>query len=125
MGLLDSIFSDVASTVTRAIGGSAVLIRRVSGYVPETGVDVQESETEYPIPITPPYEYTIEEIDGTNIQKGDLKVGVPSKDLPVVPQPESEQNWTIRLGGVEYRVIRVTPYSSGDANAMYGLQCRR
>jgi len=124
MGALDTVFSEVASNLISAfVTNTSTLTRAaVTTYTPITGVRAAASPVLYTIKTSPPEAYMISEINNTSILKEDLKVMVATKGLTIVPDLETD---TITRSGVVYRIVSVTPLSSGDSVAAYELQLRK
>lgn len=123
MGALDSVFRDLASTLIGAfVSNTASLVRAVSvDYDPISGQEMQASVQSYSVKISPPEQFTMDEIDNTTILRYDLKTYIAAKDLVIQPEPRKD---TLSFGSVVYNVMKVTPHYSGDQVALWELQLR-
>ena len=124
-GSLDLPMRDLASALIGALGFSgATLVRTTgdSGYDVKTGEDLMPSGvTSYPIAVTPPEGFKRQEIDGSAVQKTDLRCYIAAKDVAVVPTPRTD---TLTLGGTVYNIIRVQTIYSGNLPCLFELQLR-
>lgn len=129
-GALDNAMRSVASAVVGALGTTGSLKRTTKGaYDPETGVAAADVVVYYPIAVSPPSEFTLTEVAATagndsaaRIDRGDIKVLVPAKDLDVTPDPKTD---VLVFGSMMYRVIAVSQIWSGALVAAHVVQCRR
>lgn len=123
MGALDLPMRDLASSLVGVLGASGAQLVRTSdaAYDVKTGENLPGGVTSYPITVTPPEPFQKREIDGTVIQKNDLKCYIAAKDIPVVPTPRTD---TLTLGGIVYNIVRVEPISSGSLICLYGIHLR-
>lgn len=72
-----------------------------------------------------PRTFDNEYIDGTLVQRSDLRVTVPAASLPFVPAiAASDTQDAIEIDGTIYSVIAVSPAYAGESVATYELQVR-
>ncbi|WP_348767443.1 hypothetical protein [uncultured Salinisphaera sp.] len=123
-------FSDrFAASAQRAINrvGKSVVYRRTQQgeYDPIEGGYTGGGTTEYPIKVAPPGTFDNEYIDGTLVQRSDLRVTVPAASLPFAPAiAASDTEDAIEIDGTIYGVIAVSPAYAGESIATYELQVR-
>lgn len=122
MGILDSPLASVASTVLSALGGSGTLHRPASDndYDADTGLVTGSGPTDIPCAVGPG-PAAIELFDEALIEKNDAVAIVSRTEVGAKPKPSS---WTLTWKGVKWRIIHVTPYTTGDADAAYALLLR-
>ena len=120
MALLDLIIPDIAKTLIGELGPTATLTQRTVGYDPLTGLD-STTESSFTISITPPDPYKQEEVDGSAIQSGDMRIYVVAKGIQAEPLVDNE----VSFGSDVYRVVSVGKVMSGASVAIYDLQCRK
>lgn len=65
--------------------------------------------------------YDVNEIDGTSIQQGDLKITISESFVTEVPIPNK---WHILLNLVIHQIVTVEKIYVGDAIVAYKLQAR-
>ena len=75
---------------------------------------------EYPITVVVEV-YAFREIDGTRIQRDDLKVLLAKGSLTVEPKTTDR----LLIGGVEYAIMDVRPENPGGTLLMWTIQARR
>ena len=130
--LFDNIFagsSGVANSLLSALGITAVIT--VSGdanYDPATGDELAPDTTDYTVKCAPPEPYNINEIDGTNILQGDVKITIGAANLHKdISQllPHQLERAEITINDEILQIAGVTPNYSGEQVATYDLQCRR
>ena len=94
-------------------------------YDPIEGGYTGGGTTEYPLKVAPPGTFDNEYIDGTLVQRSDLRVTVPAASLPFVPAiAASDTQDAIEIDGTIYSVIAVSPAYAGESVATYELQVR-
>lgn len=77
---------------------------------------------EYKVQIAPPSSFEASEIDGSSIQKEDLRIYVSNTELSIVPNPETD---FLRYKDDIFKIKASTPLMSGQRAAGYTLQCRK
>lgn len=126
---LENALRTATRAVAKAIGPKGCVLRRkLKNYDEVTMADAKQS-TDYPVDINPVKDYSSNEIDGQRIIQGDVKVSLPAKDLPILPDgselvPNPETDYMV-LASVEYRVVAVGKITGGVQPAMYVMQCRK
>lgn len=70
------------------------------------------------------YSYTQDEIDGTAIQQGDVKLLVSPVQLAGADLPKPATGDTVRFDGVLYRVISVEAWNFAGVDCGYEVQGR-
>lgn len=65
-------------------------------------------------------QWRADQIDGTLIQRGDLKILVAASGLAITPTPAD----TFRHAGKDYAIINVKPLQPAGVAVMYEMQCR-
>jgi len=126
--LFDNIFagqSGVASTLLDTVGISAkITIPGARHYDPARDEEVREPDTEINVKSTPPEEYQISEIDGTNILLGDLIATVGAYELANFAKEQLERA-TYISDSANFAIVKVKPVYSGDKIAIFELQMRK
>ena len=84
--------------------------------------EVRSANIETTINITPPVEYSDNRIDGTNVRRGDFMT-VVSADVYDIDY--DLQSTKLMYNDVEYAIISVKSYITGQQTAAYELQLRR
>ncbi|MCY0150888.1 hypothetical protein OEG84_25110 [Hoeflea sp. G2-23] len=104
---------DVAAGLIEA-GTTATIIR--------AGTPTGPAHNPTPYACTVVYDqWRADQIDGTLIQRGDLKILVAASDLAITPTPAD----TFKDGdGKEYAIINVTPLQPAGVAVMYEIQAR-
>ncbi len=125
MALLDSTMRSLASTLLGSMGGAATIIKTKSVFNPRADTTSNVSTTSYPVKVSPPVPFSYQAIDGTNVQKGDLKCFAAAVDFPEIPRTVTDKSWTMTFGGQKFLIVGCEPVYSGDLPAGYYLQCRR
>lgn len=124
--LFDEIFSGaegLAKTLLSMLGGSAsISMPGTPDYDPETGVETPGEGSSFPVDCAPPSPYSLDEIDGSAILRGDCKTTVPASDVKgeIIPGRS-----TMTLSGCAWRVVNVYPIVSGESAAAFELQLRK
>lgn len=123
MGILDSPLRDLASTLISTFVDTASTLVRVldSGDDPVTGETFPAAIQPFSVKTTPPENYKLHEIDGTAIQKSDLRLYIAAKDIAISPSPRTD---TLNLGGLVLNIIKVSPHYSGDQVCLWEMQVR-
>lgn len=101
--------------------GSAMTLRRVTSdtYNPSTGMTAAGTSTDYACRgLT--QDYTMREIDGTNIRFGDKKVLVSASGLAILPISGD----ILVSGSNSYSVISVNALAPGEVAVLYTVQAR-
>nr|WP_314563274.1 hypothetical protein [uncultured Pseudomonas sp.] len=70
------------------------------------------------------YSYTQDEVDGTAIQQGDVKLLVSPVQLAGADLPKPATGDTVRFDGVLYRVINVEAWNFAGVDCGYEVQGR-
>jgi len=123
MGLLDTILTDLVPQVLGIITNKKAKIRRkTEDYNLTSGVEDRIYQKDHEVTVSPPLEYSLREVDGASIQRGDFKIYVAAKGLKIIPQPNTD---TLIRNGLEYRIIWSSPIVSGDDIVIYEMQCRK
>lgn len=66
-------------------------------------------------------DYTINQVDNTNILASDKRILAARPDMSISPDP----SWSITVKGTTYRIMAPTRTTApGDVNLMWDLQCR-
>jgi hypothetical protein len=125
-GLFDDIFSGengIAKTLIDLAEKKVSYLRYVAGtYDPITGSDTGSYNTSITISATPFSKYKLQEIDDSNILKGDLYTYVSPTEITWEPNFNQDK---IVSGGITYYIINYTNADTGSASAAYKLQLRR
>jgi hypothetical protein len=132
---IESALRTAMSAVGNAIGvkgtaadRSSPTLRRTIDNYDELGGTSSSGITDYPVTIMPVQEYSNREIDGERIIKGDVKVRLAAKGLPLVDNVELEPNVetdVLLINNVQFRIVDVGRVTGGVEPAMYVLQCRK
>ncbi len=121
MGLLDTAIRDVVKSVIDLLDTDATLKKQtVDAYDPETGEEDVAVPTSTAIKISPPSNFSNREVDGSAVQRQDLKCLTAAKGASFTP----EIGDTLIIGSTDYRIINADPIKAGDENAAWKLQLR-
>jgi hypothetical protein len=121
-GALDAEMRALAVELTDEFGKTVTLRRPGETTFDETtGESTTGSPSTQDVAATPPREYASDQIDGSLIRRGDLRLSVPAKGLTFVPAVFDQ----VVLDGQTWGIQRVMPKYSGEQAAMYELQVRR
>lgn len=112
----------VAASVLDTLGTAATITRSTESYNPETGAESGAASTDYSVNCSPPSPFKENEIDGTHIQRGDVKVLVAAKGLAIAPTSKTD---TFTFDSVQYKIVDVDPIYSGSLPAAFELHCRK
>ena len=125
LGLLDNVFhgpNGVASQLLYLFGGVSTITYEVgSVYDPLTGETVPGTVVTDTPDTSPPDKYDREDIDGTAIRAGDMKVLVRESQLTGRPPLDA----TLTYEGEIWNIVSVTPIISGHEVATYEIQLRK
>jgi hypothetical protein len=124
MGLFDSIFQDVSSTLLDLVSDTKDTITYTPAptYDLVTATETAGTAVTAEVNSSPPFPFKQDEIDGTSIKQGDFRTIISAKDLTtIVPSPGLT---TYTRGGTVYQIVRVDPISGGDEVAAWILHCR-
>lgn len=99
-------------TLTRASGSAPT-------YDPSTGVGTPVAPASYTVRGCRPYPYALAEIDGTHVQRGDMRV-LLSTVGSVMPKPGD----TLTIGATVYRVMSATSIAPATVDIVYDVQVR-
>jgi hypothetical protein len=126
MGLLDTILPNVVKTAIKLVGGDAVIRRTTTKMDPATG-SRSAQVTDYPVPVSPPEEYSLKDIDGTNVLRGDFTVEMAAEsfrdgDALLEVDPATD---VLVFNGKAFKIVDPGPVYSGNRVASYVLQCRK
>jgi hypothetical protein len=110
-----------ADRLTQRFGKAVTLTRVENTFDPATG-ETTETRTDNPTVSTPPAEFNVSRIDGTLVKQGDVQLAVPAVDLSIAPDPDTDE---VKLDGLTYQIVRVSPEYSGEKVARYIMQVRR
>lgn len=125
MALLDGVFESLATTLTGTLGSVVVFKQTVSQYDHEHDTELLTNKT-VTTTSSPPDPYKVNQIDGSLVQGGDLKIIVaaaPFRTASINPIQDGK-NWTVTLQAKVYQVIRWMPLNSGGQDAAYEVQLR-
>jgi hypothetical protein len=90
-------------------------------YDPTTGRTDDSVALTYLVTMIPPYNYTVDRINGTTVLKTDLCTIIAALDLGFVPTT----NMLISAVNEVYRIISIETYRTGELIAAYELQLRK
>lgn len=103
--------------------GMQMTLARASGSAPTydtaTGVATAVAPASYTVRGCRPYPYALAEIDGTHIQRGDMRV-LLSTIGSVMPKPGD----TLTIGSTVYRVVSATSIAPASVDIVYEAQVR-
>lgn len=100
-------------------GVTATLRTYSSAYNVATGANVNTpTDTTVSVAIS---QYTVEEIAGGLVERGDLKATVPAAQVTTAPTTAAK----LVMSGVEWSVVSVSPRYAGGRVLSYALQVRR
>ena len=128
--LFDGIFpgqSGITETLLGILGTTAaVQLPSLTVYDPATGADVITAGSQITVKSAPPELYSIDEIDGSNIITGDIKVTIGAYDLGDAGiKKEQLQRSTLIINDDNLTIVTASPVFSGKIIASYELQLRR
>lgn len=113
----NSVAIDVAAGLLEA-GTAAVIVRPGAptgpAYDPTPGVPTNHAC------VVVFDEWRADQIDGTLIRRGDLKILVAAHGLGITPTPAD----TFRYGGKDYAIINVRPLQPAGVPVMFEVQAR-
>lgn len=113
MGVLDGPVSSAVNAALEALGGGETLTitRTVKSYLPETGKEVVDPATTYPVNAAPPEDIKADgSVSHDVIQQSVGKVFISAEGLEITPSHETD---TITLLGKVWRIVYVQPLSAG------------
>jgi|SRR5882672_8759125 len=119
-GKLDAQMRALAKGLIKDFGKNVTLRRRVSTYDPTTG-NVSNSDTDYPVTVSPPAPYSNRRIDGELIKVGDIETLLAAAGN-VTPDPTTD---FVVLDAELWQVVRSDPIYSGALPAAFTLQLRK
>lgn len=127
-GLLDAVFAGengLGNTLVNLFGGSGDRLASITyatgrTYNKETMVETGSAETSYTCDMTPPTNFTKEQIDGTQIRVDDLQTVVPAFQVPEEPPSKA----TLEYDSRKYTIVKVWRIISGNKVCNYRLQLR-
>jgi len=126
LALLDNVFSGsggIAKTLHNLFGGTGTIANPgTETYNPLNGQSATAPGTSFDTDPSPPENYSIKEIDGSNILKTDLKTTIPASDVTSEIVPEKS---TLTIGSSVFTIISANPIKSGNETAIYQLQLRK
>lgn len=102
--------------------GTDWTIRRIvkNTYNPATNTATVASTTDYTVKAYKS-EYVEKQVDGENIQKGDILLVVAAKDLVITPRVSDQ----VLQGSSVYQIQDVKPLNPATTNLYYKLQLRQ
>lgn len=116
---MPSTFAADLATLMADAGTLAALRTYTSAYDPAAGQNVN---TPHDTPVDAILsEYTVEEVAGGLVERGDLKATIPAASLSDAPTTAA----TFVLDGQEWSVVSVLPRYAGGVVLSYALQVRR
>lgn len=118
MTVLDAALRSVASTLVGQFGTDVTLVIPGTTQNEDTGVVSGSDTTETHKGSV--QRYRVDQIDGTRILPGDVKVILAAADWTATPTAGQR----IRFGGHEHQVVNVSSTYSGDQVASYVVQAR-
>jgi hypothetical protein len=131
-GLFDSVFSGVSGVAETLLGTLGITcnvhLKPSENYNPATGETVSDEAEIFTVKCSPPANYQINEIDGTNILNGDIKLIIGAAQLKraiTTVNKERLERSTIEINGEYLTVVSVEPIYSGELISAYKLQLRR
>jgi len=121
-----SALSNAAKRTFDAIGTPMVYKRTTQGeYDPVEGTAGPDVTTTYPIKASPPESFSMEYIDGTLVQRGDIQITIAAASLPFAPAlASSDTSDAIELDGTTYGILHVSAGYAGPDVAIYKVQAR-
>jgi len=119
-----SLGATVVNLIARLGKTVSFTVKTVGAYDETTGHAAESDPVVYSKKVSPPDKYDRRLVDGHTIQKDDLKVIVPGKDLEWNPLTLAVSNIVVTIDGKLFNVIKVTPIYSGDDVAAYEYQLR-
>lgn len=126
MALFDDIFSGedgVAKVLIELAEKSVSYLRYTEGtYDPISGSDSGSYDIPVTINATPLSKYKINELENSNILKGDLSTYVSPTEVTWEPKLNQDK---ILDKGVYYYIVNYTDSDTGESSAAYKLQLRR
>jgi hypothetical protein len=120
MTSLDQVFVPLATDLLSRFGSAATYRKVTRTFDPVTRTNVTSNKNTA-IKIKPPEPYSVNRINDTTIQEGDLTTMISGEALSFVP---SSKDFIVFLGTV-WQIVRVMPIVSGDSTAAYELQLRQ
>lgn len=128
MGALDDGMKAAANAIVEALVDSPTTVRRETrAYNVITGAE-SEAVAIYSLKTAPPEQYRLNEIDGTNIRRGDIKVFVPQLQIEGAGFLGFKQDSDVIIlptESAEWRIVYIEPVSTGDSVAGVMLQLRK
>jgi len=129
-GMFDDIFAGengVANTLLDVMGiHSTLKVVTDDNYHPETGDDLPDDFQEFEVRSSPPMAYNINEIDGSNILQGDMKIIISATEIKDLGLKKSDlERGMITTNGETFSIVNVKSYVSGNMNAAFELQVRK
>jgi len=102
--------------------GKAITIRRTArSYDPSSGTETTTT-TDHSTNTAPPESYRLDQIDGTNVHRGDQRLFVAASGLSIDPDPQQD---TVIMDSTTWQVVAVEGLWSGEQVAGWYLQVRR
>jgi hypothetical protein len=130
--LFDNIFagpSGLAETLLKTLGlnqGATVKLLQTGTYAPKTGSDPKDPLETVVVNASPPIEYALNQIDGTNILKGDVQNIIGASDLITAGVPKERLIQSkLNINGEDLTIISAEPIVSGTLVSAYTLQMRK
>ena len=128
MVMFDNIFagkSGVAQGLLKLMGIKATITMPSSyQYDPSTGVDVETTGNVYTAKCAPPASYNVNEINGSNILQGDVKLTIGTEAINGESYKDLERA-TVEVNSKVFNVVNVNPIVSGEDTPIIILQLRQ
>lgn len=128
MGLLDDAMAQVAQTLVGVFVDNSLTVRRGTGTYDFTGgPSGSGSYTDYTVKAAPPESVFQREIDKGNFKSGDIRVLVPTANIPEAMGAFNISTDRIIFSGEtrEWQIVETSEINSGDAVAAIVLYLRK
>jgi len=122
-GELDKPMADLATRMCAKYGGLGIYsLTTGNSYDPLTDETTLGITINIDVDPSPPFPYTIKEIDGTSIKREDLWTIVPREQI--TEEPPIDSTATLSVNGKVYEIISLKPLVSGKLTAAWMIQLR-